>query len=96
MAEVVRFSRAKGVDTEDLLDILNNSALASPFLKMKGEAILQENYQAAFTLNHLTKDLRLATEAGMNTPLGTTAYNTFKEAEPDLGQEDVIAILKKL
>lgn len=96
LAEVIRFSQTKGVDTEDLLEIINNSALGSPFIKIKGEAVLQENYQAAFTLNHLTKDLRLATEAGMNTPLGTTAYNTFKEAEPDLGKEDVIAIIKRL
>lgn len=96
LAEVIHFSQAKGVNTEDLLEIINNSALGSPFIKIKGDAVLQDNYQAAFTLNHLTKDLRLATEAGMDTPLGRAAYETFKKAEHDLGKEDVIAIIKKL
>ncbi len=96
LAEVIKFSGSKGIRTEDLLEIINNSALGSPFVKIKGDAVLQENYNAAFTLSHLTKDLRLATEAGLDTPLGKTAYETFSEAEPDLGSEDVIAILKKL
>lgn len=96
LAEVIHFSRENGVNTEDLLQILNNSALGSPFIKIKGDAVLQGNYEAAFTLNHLTKDLGLATNAGMSTPLGKVAYQTFKNAEPELGKEDVIAIIKKL
>lgn len=96
LAEVIKFSRSKNVKTEDLMDILNNSALGSPFIKIKGDAVLQENYNAAFTLKHLTKDLRLAQEAGFNAPLGNAAYRNFQNAEKELGNEDVISIIKKL
>lgn len=96
LAEVINFSRSKDIKTEDLMQILNNSALGSPFVKIKGDAAMQEDYTAAFTLSHLTKDLRLAQEAGLNAPLGNAAFETFSKAEPELGAEDVIAIIKKL
>lgn len=96
LAEVIKFSSTKNIRTEDFLDIINNSALGSPFIEIKGNAVLEENFNAAFTLNHLTKDLRLAQEAGYNGPLGNETYSTFKEAQSELGEEDVIAIIKKL
>ena len=96
LAEVINFSRSKDIKTEDLMEILNNSALGSPFVKIKGDAAMAEDYNAAFTLSHLTKDLRLAQEAGLDAPLGNAAYQTFSNAEAELGDEDVIAIIKKL
>ncbi|MGB7785803.1 MAG: NAD(P)-dependent oxidoreductase [Salinimicrobium sp.] len=96
LAEVINFSRSKDIKTEDLMEILNNGALGSPFVKIKGDAAMAEDYNAAFTLSHLTKDLRLAQEAGLDAPLGNAAYKTFSKAEAELGEEDVIAIIKKL
>lgn len=96
LAEVINFSRSKDIKTEDLMEILNNSALGSPFVKIKGDAAMTEDYNAAFTLSHLTKDLRLAQEAGLDAPLGNAAYKSFSNAEAELGSEDVIAIIKKL
>lgn len=96
LAEVINFSRLKDIETKDLMEILNNSALGSPFVKIKGDAAMQEDYNAAFTLSHLTKDLRLAQQAGFDAPLGNAAYETFRKAEGELGSEDVIAIIKKL
>jgi len=96
LAEIIQFSRTKNVKTEDLMEIINNSALGSTFGKIKGEAAINENYNAAFTLEHLTKDLRLAQNSGFDKPVGNAAYNTFKNAEAELGAEDVIAIIKKL
>ena len=78
------------------MEIINNSALGSTFGKIKGEAAINKNYNAAFTLEHLTKDLRLAQNNGFNHPVGNAAYNSFSNAEAELGQEDVIAIIKKL
>ena len=96
LAEAIKFSETKNIKTEDLLNIINNSTLGSAFTKMKGQAVLDKNYNAAFTMNHLTKDLKLAQEAGYNAPLGNAAYESFKNAAPQLGSEDVIAIIKKL
>ena len=94
LSEAVIFARENGVATQDLLTLINNSALGNVFMKIKGEAILQNNYQAVFALKHIAKDLRLAKQEGLHTPLGEVVYATFQSAETILGDEDIIAILK--
>jgi 3-hydroxyisobutyrate dehydrogenase len=96
LAEAVRFAQQHGLETADLLALIKSSALASVFINIKGETILNENYQAAFALKLLAKDLRLAKAEGLDSPLANVVYQTFQEAEPAHGDEDVIAILKHL
>jgi len=96
LAEVVLFAQSNGIESEDLLNIINNSAMGNVYLKIKGDAILQKNYQAAFALKHIAKDLRLAQKIGLKTPLGETICKTFQNAETDYGNEDIIAVIKKL
>jgi 3-hydroxyisobutyrate dehydrogenase len=96
LAEAVVFARRNGVKTEDLITLINNSALGNVFTKIKGDAILQNNYQAAFALKHIAKDLRLAKQEGLATPMGETAFNTFQQAAPVFGEEDIIAIIKHI
>jgi 3-hydroxyisobutyrate dehydrogenase len=94
LSEAVVFARQNGIKTKDLMTLVNNSALGNVFSKIKGDAIIQNNYRAAFALKHIAKDLRLAKEVGLATPMGETAFNTFQQAEPALGEEDIIAIIK--
>ncbi|WP_201985285.1 NAD(P)-dependent oxidoreductase [Hymenobacter rubidus] len=96
LAEAVRFAQQHGLAMEDLLTLIKNSALASTFMTMKGESLLGENYQAAFALKLLAKDLRLAKAEGLDSPLANVVHQTFQEAESTHGDEDVIAILKHL
>ncbi|MDD4968897.1 MAG: NAD(P)-dependent oxidoreductase [Paludibacter sp.] len=96
LAEVVLFAQQNGIQTEDLLNIINNSAMGNVYLKIKGDAILNDNFQAAFALKHIAKDLRLAKQSGLKSPLGTTILKTFQEAEAEYGEEDIIAVIKKL
>ena len=96
LAEAVTFANEQGIKTTDLLTLINNSALGSPLIKIKGEAILNENYNAAFALKHIAKDLRLAKDLGLAMPLGEVAYKTFQDAEPALGDEDIIAVIKQI
>jgi len=97
LAEVTLFAEQKGIRKEDLFTILTNSAMASSFIKMKSDAILQDNFNAAFTLRHLAKDLRLAKAEGLDEPLGNTTYHSYQEAEQgNLADEDIIAIMKYL
>jgi 3-hydroxyisobutyrate dehydrogenase len=95
-SESILFARSRGLDIEDFLRIIQNSVLGNVYLKIKGEAILQDNYQAAFALKHMVKDLHLAKEAGFNTPLGKTAFETFRKAASSFGEEDIIAIIKAI
>ena len=82
---------------QDLLPLINAGALGSGFTKMKTENIVNDNYKPAFGLKLLAKDIRLATENGMDTPVGDALSATLKGAvEQGLGEEDMIAILKYL
>ncbi|HMH31549.1 MAG TPA: NAD(P)-dependent oxidoreductase [Puia sp.] len=96
LAEAVAFARQNEIKTEDLIALINNSALGSVFIKIKGDAIIQNNYTAAFALKHIAKDLRLAKNLGLATPMGDTAVKTFQQAEPALAEEDIIAIFKQI
>lgn len=96
LAETVVFAQSQGVQTADLMQLLNNGALSNIFTTIKGNAILQDNYEAAFALKHIVKDLGLAKAEGIQSPLARTAFDTFAAAEHDLAEEDIIAIIKKL
>ncbi|UKT62613.1 NAD(P)-dependent oxidoreductase [Pedobacter mucosus] len=96
LAETVNFANHKGIKTEDLLMLINNAAIGNIFTKIKGEAIATENYNAAFALKHIVKDLKLAKNEGLSSPLAKTALETFNNAETELGEEDIIAITKAL
>lgn len=96
LSEAVVLAEQNGIKADDLLLMINNSALASRFNQFKGEAILNNNYEAAFALKHIAKDLRLAKDIGLKTPLAEAAYQTFQQAEATHGQEDIIAIIKQV
>ncbi|MDB5115681.1 MAG: 6-phosphogluconate dehydrogenase [Mucilaginibacter sp.] len=96
LAEAVVFAQQNGIKNTDLVTLINNSALGSPFIKIKGEAIVNNNFNALFSLSNIAKDLRLAKDIGLATPLGEVAYQTFQDAEPALGDEDIIAIYKQI
>ena len=96
LAEATLFARTHGLRTEDFLNIFNNSAIGNVFGKIKGDAILQDNYKAAFALKLIAKDLRLAKAEGWKTPLAETTWQSFQQAEPAFGDQDIIAILQWL
>ena len=96
LAEATLFAQQHGVKTEDFMTIFNNSAMSNVFGKIKGDAIIAGNYSAAFSIKNIAKDLRLAKDLGLTTPLAETAYKTFQQAEPKYGDLDIIAVIKQV
>ncbi|MFC4196489.1 NAD(P)-dependent oxidoreductase [Pedobacter jamesrossensis] len=96
LAETVLFAQANHINPEDLLTLISNSAIGTVFGKIKGDAIIADNYSAAFALKHIVKDLRLAKAEGLSSPLAAAAFTTFQNAETEYGDEDIIAVLKAL
>ena len=96
LAETMTLAQQNGIEAEALTTLIGNSALGSPFIKIKGDAIVNNNYSAAFALKHIAKDLRLAKDLGLATPLGETAYQTYQAAEAAFGEEDIIAVIKQV
>lgn len=97
LAETVLFAKANGISTENMLTIVNEGAVGSGITKLKTAPILKNEFPAAFALKHITKDLRLATEQGIDSPLAGPTYQTYKAAmDSGLGEEDLMAIIKYL
>lgn len=97
LAETVLFAEKNGVSKQDMLTIINEGACGNGITKLKSPAILNNNFPAAFALKHLVKDLRLAKEAGLNTPLIQPLFESYEKAEQEgLGNEDVMAIIKSI
>lgn len=96
LAEAMVFAEELELSQPELLNVLNNSALGSPFVKIKGDAILNQAFNPAFTLSNAVKDLKLAKDIGLSSPLGLTALQTFTAAETAYGTEDIIAVFKAL
>jgi 3-hydroxyisobutyrate dehydrogenase len=96
LTEAIVFAQRSSISTTDLVALINNSALGSPFIKIKGEALVNNNFNAMFSLSNIAKDLRLAKDIGLSTPLAEVAYQTFQDAEPALGDEDIIAVYKQI
>lgn len=96
LAETILFANQQGIITKDLMELINSSALGNAFIKIKGDAILNDNYEAAFALKHIAKDLKLAKNEGLNSPLANILHQSFQVAEKQLAEEDIIAIIKTL
>lgn len=97
LAETIIFAENNGVSKEDMLTIINEGACGNGITKIKSASILEDSYPAAFALKHLVKDLGLAKEAGLNTPLIEPLFDSYAAAQYEgLGDEDVMAIIKSL
>ncbi|MBI3803344.1 MAG: NAD(P)-dependent oxidoreductase [Nitrospirae bacterium] len=88
-----------GLAPEAVLEVLTSGALASPLLRLKGEAVLKENFEPLFSLKHMAKDVRLAVEESererFDAPLSHLLDRLFQSAlEAGLGEEDYTALIK--
>jgi 3-hydroxyisobutyrate dehydrogenase len=89
----VIFAREKGIRPEAMMAVIGESAVANGVTKMKAANIVEENFQAAFALKHLAKDLRLALGQGLHTPGGIVMHDSFQQAlNAGLGEKDMSAI----
>jgi 3-hydroxyisobutyrate dehydrogenase len=97
LAETVLFAEKNGVSKHDMLNIINQGACGNGITTIKAPSILNDSFPAAFALKHLVKDLRLAKEAGLDSPLIQPLYNSYASAEKEgLGDQDVMAIISSL
>ena len=95
IAETVKFAHNNGITKENMLTIINESACGNVISKLKTPSILHDAYPAAFALKHLSKDLRLAKEAHIDSVLIDPLLTSYQDAEKHgLGEEDCMAIMK--
>jgi 3-hydroxyisobutyrate dehydrogenase-like beta-hydroxyacid dehydrogenase len=86
--EGVLLAEKSGISREVAVDVLTNSAVASPMIKYRGPFVLTMPAEAWFDVNMMQKDMLLALEMGraLDVPLPTTAVsNEFLTAARGMG-----------
>jgi 3-hydroxyisobutyrate dehydrogenase len=87
-SEGVLLAEKSGIKREVAVEVLTNSAIASPMIKYRGPFVLQLPAEAWFNVNMMQKDMLLALDLGrsLDVPLPTTAVtNEFLTAARGMG-----------
>jgi 3-hydroxyisobutyrate dehydrogenase-like beta-hydroxyacid dehydrogenase len=87
-SEGVLIAEKSGIKREVAVDVLVNSAVASPMIKYRGPFVLRMPEEAWFDVNMMQKDMMLALDMGraLDIPLPTTAIsNEFLTAARGMG-----------
>jgi 3-hydroxyisobutyrate dehydrogenase len=87
-SEGVLLAEKSGISREIAVDVLANSAIASPMIKYRGPFVLNLPEEAWFNVNMMQKDMLLALELGrkLDVPLPSTAVtNEFLTAARGMG-----------
>src|SRR5208283_3368704 len=76
-SEGLLLAEKSGIAREIAVDVLVNSAIASPMIKYRGPFVLQQPEEAWFDVNMMQKDMVLAMDLGrqLDVPLPTTAVS---------------------
>jgi 3-hydroxyisobutyrate dehydrogenase-like beta-hydroxyacid dehydrogenase len=86
--EGVLLAEKSGIAREVAVDVLTNSAIASPMIKYRGPFVLTMPAEAWFDVNMMQKDMMLALDMGraLDVPLPTTAVsNEYLTAARGMG-----------
>jgi len=100
-AESVVLAEKAGVPRETVIEVLTNSAIASPLVQYKGPCILKLPEQAQFNTNMMQKDITLALELGrelqVSLPTGAVVNEMLSSARAQgLGEQDFAALFHVL
>ena len=100
-SEGVLLAEKSGISREVAVEVLVNSAVASPMIKYRGPFVLQLPKEAWFNVNMMQKDMLLALELGrkLDVPMPSTAVaNEFLTAARGMGlvQEDFAVVYEVL
>jgi 3-hydroxyisobutyrate dehydrogenase-like beta-hydroxyacid dehydrogenase len=96
-SEGILLAEKSGISREVAVEVLTNSAIASPMVKYRGPFVLKLPAEAWFNVNMMQKDMLLALDLGraLDVPMPTTAItNEFLTAARGMGLvEEDFAVL---
>ena len=91
VAEALAIGEAGGLDRADMLDVMTQSAIASPLIGYKKDLLVKGDYPAAFSVRQIIKDLDLVLGAAradhVPVPVNAIVRQCFEAAYAD-GQGD--------
>ena len=97
VAEALAIGEAGGLTRSDMLDVMTQSAIATPLLGYKKDLLIKGEYPAAFSVSQIMKDLDLALGAAradhIPVPVNSAVRQCFERAYADgLGEADFFAL----
>ena len=94
-AETIALAEGLGLDPSLLFEAIDGGALDLPYLRLKGKAIAERNFEPSFRLTLAAKDARLIEESAqrreLDVPLFSTIRRRLAEGAKDHGDEDMCA-----
>lgn len=103
LAEGILLADNLGLKREKMVKALENSPVTSPYLRMKFDNFVDDDYQVAFSMNNMRKDLRLALSAFSKNnkkkklPLLKISEKLLTQGvENGWGEKDLSAVIKVL
>jgi 3-hydroxyisobutyrate dehydrogenase len=94
-AETIALAEGLGVDPGLFFEAVDGGPLDLPYLRMKGRAILERDFEPSFSLSLAAKDARLVEEAAerrqLDLPLTRVIRRRLDEGAGEHGAEDVSA-----
>jgi 3-hydroxyisobutyrate dehydrogenase len=92
-AETIALAEGLGLDGSAFFEAIDGGPLDMPYLRLKGAAMLERNFEPTFALELASKDARLAVEsaerAGLDLPALKAISARMQEAVPEHGKEDL-------
>lgn len=67
VGEALAFGEKGGLDWEQMIDIVNNSVVASPLVSYKAQMLKDRNFAPAFSADQMAKDFDIALATARNT-----------------------------
>jgi len=94
-AEMIALAEGLGVEPGLFFEAIEGGPLDLPYLRLKGKAIVERNFEPSFRLALAAKDARLIEESaqrhGVDVPLFSTIRRRLAEGATDHGDEDLSA-----
>jgi 3-hydroxyisobutyrate dehydrogenase len=96
-AEAIALAEGLGLDPRDFLDTMEGSQIDTPYLHLKGEAMLERQLEPSFKLKLAEKDASLVLEAAERAGVDARVARAVREAfergvELGHGDEDMAAV----
>jgi 3-hydroxyisobutyrate dehydrogenase len=94
-AETIALAEGLGLDPALLFDALDGGTLDLPYLRIKGKAMIERNFEPMFSLELAAKDARLVDEAAhrseLDLPVLSAIARRMTEAAREHGDKDMAA-----
>lgn len=92
-AETIALAEGLGLDPALFLQAIHEGPLDAPYVRMKGQAMIDRDFEPTFALKLATKDARLASEAAhehnLDLPVLDAIARRMQQAVPEHGDEDL-------